>query len=232
MPTDVHLACHGILFDCDGVLVDSDASVARAWRRWADAYGLRPEAVAEMVHGRRSADTVGLLIAAERRDEALGAIDQLELEDAGTVLAIPGAAELSHRLPSSIWAVVTSGASPLPEARLRAAGVVVPDVLVSAADVENGKPAPDGFLAAARALGLAAAVVIVLEDSSAGVEAARAAGVSAVVGVGRRALATDADVVVADLRELHWTGGGLRIGGRSILRSPDAAQDAAREGSD
>jgi sugar-phosphatase len=114
--------------------------------------------------------------------------------------------------------VVTSGTTPLATARLNAAGLRVPAVLVTADDVENGKPAPDGYLAAAAALGLRPQVTVVLEDSASGVESARAAGVGAVIGVGDRALATDADVVVPDLRALSWNGTGIGVRSGGLLR--------------
>ncbi len=91
-------------------------------------------------------------------------------------------------------------------------------MLVTADDVENGKPAPDGYLAAAAALGVRPRVTVVLEDSASGVESARAAGVGAVVGVGDRALETDADVVVPDLRALFWNGTGIAARSGDLLR--------------
>ena len=103
---------------------------------------------------------------------------------------------------------MTSGHRDLAEARLRAAGIPVPDVLVTADDVERGKPDPEGYLAAARQLGVLPADAVVLEDAAAGIAAARSAGVSAVVAVGARD-DLDADARVADLRELRWTGDGL-----------------------
>lgn len=212
------LACRGVLFDCDGVLVDSDASVARAWRRWARTYGLPPEEVVGMVHGRRSADTVGLLIDEQRRGEALDTIDRYELDDAGTVPAVPGAERLTRTMPPGSWAIVTSGVTALARARLRAAAIPEPAALITAESVSKGKPAPDGYLAAARALGLAVGDTVVLEDSAAGVVAARAAGVRAVVGVGARALETDADAVVGDLRRVRWTPAGLAYDRSAALR--------------
>jgi sugar-phosphatase len=212
------IACQGLLFDCDGVLVDSDASVRRAWSRWARSYGLPPDEVTQAVHGRRSADTVALLIEEDRRAEALARIDRYEVEDAATVTAVPGAEALLRSLPGPVWAVVTSGVAVLARARLAAAALPEPTILVTADDVAAGKPAPDGYLAAAGALGLPAAQTVVLEDSGAGVAAARAAGVGAVVGVGARALATDAAPVVADLTGIRWHAGVLSIPAASILR--------------
>lgn len=201
------LRCKAILFDCDGVLVDSDASVYSAWRRWAAAQDLDPDQVSLVVHGRRSSDTVEALLPPERRADAEALIDRFEIEDVASVTAIAGAADLVAAV--SRWAVVTSGTYELATARLRAAGLPIPSVLITAGDVRRGKPDPEGYLAAAHALGLDPAETIVLEDAQAGITAARAAGVHAVVGVGRTGL--DADALVADLTELRWTDAGLLV---------------------
>jgi sugar-phosphatase len=203
------LSCDAVLFDCDGVLVDSDASVLSAWTRWARECSLDPDEVTAMVHGRRSADTVALLVPRPERAAALALIDRYEVEDAGAVTAVTGALDLLRAVPR--WAVVTSGRRELATARLAAAGLPVPPVLVTADDVERGKPHPEGYLAAARGLGVQASRAVVLEDAQAGIDAARAAGVAAVVAVGGRSeLAGDARV--ADLAGLRWAGTGLLIG--------------------
>lgn len=217
MPID-HLPCRAVLFDSDGVLVDSDASVTRAWRRWADAYGLDPDEVLSVTHGRRASDTVTELIDAAEREQAVARINQLELDDAAAVTALPGARQLIGSVPEGRRAVVTSGSVALATARLQQAGIEVPVVLVTGDDVEQGKPAPDGYLRAARALGFEPADVVVVEDSTAGVESARSAGVGAVVGVGIAALQTDADVVVDDLRLLSWAGSGLSVAHDPVTR--------------
>lgn len=203
------ISCAGVLFDCDGVLVDSDASVVSAWTRWARARELDPEQVLSLVHGQRSADTVAQLIEPRHRTEALAQIDRYEIEDARAVEAIPGALELTASIRRERWAVVTSGTRALATARLRAAGIPLPDVLVTADDVQRGKPDPEGYLLAARQLGVPAGTSIVLEDALTGIRAARAAGVAAVVGVGGRGLEDEADLTVRDLRSLRWANGAL-----------------------
>jgi sugar-phosphatase len=218
-PDAVAIPAEGVLFDCDGVLVDSDASVAQAWGRWARKYRLDPVAVGEIVHGRRAADTVDLLIGPEGRAAALADIDDFEVEDAATVTPLPGAIDLIGGMAGARWALVTSGNRILARARLSAAGIVAPEVLITADDVRNGKPDPEGYLAAAHRIGVAAERTVVVEDAPSGVLAARAAGVGAVVGVGARALETDADVVVEDLRAVSWTGAGLRISRAGLLRT-------------
>ena len=190
------LRCKGILFDCDGVLVDSDESVMSAWGRWADDLGLDRDAVTSIVHGRRSEDSVAELLPESQWPAAIELIDRYEIEDAASVRAIRGAVGLVNSMPAGSWAVVTSGTRELATARLRAAGFALPAVLVTADDVSRGKPDPEGYLAAATRLGLAPADAIVLEDAQAGIDAGRAAGASAVVGVGRVDLR--ADVLVPD----------------------------------
>lgn len=204
------LPCKGILFDCDGVLVDSDASVMSAWARWAVELGLDPDDVLPIVHGRRSEDTIAQLLPEAQRRHGVDLIDRLELDDAATVRAISGARELAASMTPGTWAVVTSGTYALATARLQSAGFDVPTVLITADDVSNGKPDPEGYLAAAQRLGLDPADTIVLEDAQAGIDAARAAGVRAVVGVGRPDL--DADALVGDLSEVRWTAAGLEVG--------------------
>ncbi|MFD7712075.1 HAD-IA family hydrolase [Streptomyces sp. NPDC059786] len=212
------IPCDGLLFDNDGVLVDSDEGVGLAWSRWARDRGLVPEDVVALVHGRRSADTVALLVPDPgQRAAALAEIDRLEVEAAVTTAALPGARPLVDGLPRDRWAVVTSGVTALARARLAAAGLPAPPVLVTADDVSHGKPAPDGYLAAAAELGFAPQRTVVLEDSAAGARAGAAAGAT-VIGVGERSLTTDARIVVRDLRGLVWREGVLDLSGAEVLR--------------
>ncbi|MFD0307350.1 HAD-IA family hydrolase [Streptomyces sp. NPDC127119] len=215
----MRIPCDGLLFDNDGVLVDSDVGVDQAWSRWARARGLSAEQVTAMVHGRRSADTVALLVTDPgERPAALAEIDRLEIEAAATTTALPGALDLLTSLPDGSWAVVTSGVTGLARARLAAAGLPLPPVLVTADDVTNGKPAPDGYLAAAARLGVDPARTVVLEDAVAGARAGETAG-AYVIGVGPRGLDTGAQVVVRDLRGLTWHDGVLDLSAADLLRS-------------
>jgi sugar-phosphatase len=208
-------AVTGLLFDSDGVLVDSDASVARSWTRWSRHYELDPEAVLAVVHGRRAADTVVELLPQRLHAIALERISTYELEDAAAVAALPGARELTAALPDRAWAVVTSATSALAAARLAAAGIAPPPALVTADDIAAGKPAPDGYQLAAWRLSAPLSECVVLEDAGSGVAAARAARVGCVIGVGQRALDTDADVVVPDLRSVVYdaAAGAVRVTG-------------------
>jgi sugar-phosphatase len=160
---------------------------------------------------------VALFIAPAGRAAALAEIDRLELAGAAAVTAVAGSVSLARMVPRDRWAVVTSGTRALAGARLEAAGLPVPPIMVTADDVQRGKPHPEGYLAAVHQLGVRAADVVVLEDSASGITAALAAGVRTVVGVGPAASATDAVTVVRDLRGVTWAD-GLRIEATARLR--------------
>ena len=216
--SDVTLPARGLLFDNDGVLVDSEDSVVSSWSRWAVDHQLDPAEVLASVPGRRAADTVALFVDPAQVEASVALVTRYELADVAGTTAVPGALDLVPQLDGVPWALVTSGVRELATARLRAAGVPVPAVVVTAEDVAAGKPAPDGYLAAAAALGLPPADLLVLEDSVSGIAAGQAAGCR-VVGVGDDALRTTADVVVRDLTGARWTGAGLLLPATSVLRA-------------
>ncbi len=200
-----------LLFDNDGVLVDSNAAGEAAWREWAAVRGLEPADVLAGIHGRRALETVALFVPAEERDEATDHINALELGSAGRTRALPGAAEMVGSVPDDARAVVTSAPRALVLARLTAAGVPVPAVVVTSEDVSAGKPAPDPYLVAAARLGRDIADCAVFEDSANGIAAALAAGAGTVVGVGPSALGQGCDVVIPDLTAARWTRGGVEV---------------------
>jgi len=169
-----------VLFDCDGVLVDSAASVERAWRRWAAERGLDVDAVVAIAHGRRTEDTLRRLGFSDDLAAEVERVEGAEIADAASVSAFREAAALLPALPPRTWAVVTSGTRALATSRLAAAGLPPPAVLVTAEDVAAGKPDPEGYLEAARRLGRPPADCVVLEDAPAGVQAALAAGMPVV----------------------------------------------------
>jgi mannitol-1-/sugar-/sorbitol-6-phosphatase len=172
--------CRAIIFDLDGVLVDSTALIEYQWRRWAEARGLEPEPFLRVCHGRRALETIQL--AAPQLD-AVAEIAAFVPDDSGGGALIgptEGAARLIETLPWGSWAVATSGPRAAAIERLRSAGLPIPPVLVCAEDVARGKPNPDAYLMAAAALGVSPADCIVIEDAPAGVEAARAAGMGVV----------------------------------------------------
>lgn len=172
----LRLRCAALLFDSDGVLVDSHSVIDRVLRAWSARHGLDTDRVIELSWGRRDIELVGL--AAPHLDAEAEArwIEERELADVEGVRALPGARELLERLPGGRWAVVTSGSGELVRRRLDAAGLPEPEVLISADDVREGKPSPEGYLKAARALGADPADCLVFEDAPSGVAAGTAAG--------------------------------------------------------
>ena len=213
----IEIACRAVLFDCDGVLVDSKDSGNRSWSRWATEHSLDPAVVLHGVHGRRSAETVALFLPEAARAAGVAAIDGLEIDDAGGTNPIAGAPELLAALPGN-FAVITSATRPLLRARIGAAGLTLPPTVVTAEDVEHEKPAPEGYLLAGGRLGAPIGDYVVVEDSLTGIRAGRAAGAGFVLGVGDEAVASDADQVVRDLRACTWTGAGLAIDPAYLLR--------------
>lgn len=217
------LPCAAVLFDNDGVLVDSKAAGNIAWTRWSHVHGLDPVAVLTGVHGRRSRETVALFLAADLVDEATAEIDLLELGHSGTTIAVPGAAVLMGAIPDVARALVTSASRDLAVTRLRAAGVPVPATVVAAEHVSAGKPDPAPYLLAAQRLGVDPSACVVLEDSDNGILSARAAGVGAVLGVSASAVGLGCDAVVRDLSGVRWTGNGLELE-PELERSPEPAR--------
>jgi sugar-phosphatase len=212
-PAPLRVIPDAIVFDCDGVLVDSDDAVVGAWSSWAVAHGLDPEAVVEVCHGQPARATVAAFLPADDVAAGVAAIDRLELELAGEVRGLPGARDLLASLPAGRWGIVTSGIHLLAVGRLEASGIALPEVLVTADDVTRGKPHPEGYTRAFTRLGADAGRSVVFEDTPTGIAAARAAGVGTVIGVGSRASEADVDAIVADLRDVTWDGTGLTIAG-------------------
>ena len=174
------------LFDMDGTLVDSGAVVEQAWSIWARRYELDLQELLAYSHGRPTLATMecfGERFAPGRKwqDEA-DEMQSFETTESGGSAPIPGAAELLIQLKDAPWAVVTSAPRLLAEARLQAAGLPLPKVLVPADEISKGKPDPEGFLKAARQLGFVASDCVVFEDTPPGVEAGLSAGMQ-VVGI-------------------------------------------------
>jgi sugar-phosphatase len=173
----IAIRCSALLFDLDGVLIDSTPAVARVWQRWAVERGLDPETVVRMAHGRPSRTTIRKLlpndIDIDREDRE---VERREMEDLDGVVLLPGARQLLNILPPQRWNIATSCTRPLAEVRLRAAGLPIPKTMITSSDVEMGKPDPEPYLKAAAKLGFAASDCIVVEDAPAGIRAGKAAG--------------------------------------------------------
>ncbi|MFJ6532628.1 HAD-IA family hydrolase [Microbacterium sp. NPDC091662] len=203
----------GLLFDCDGVLVDSVAAAAPAWESWARRHAPSFDFVRDAPHGMRPRDVVADLVGPDASDAATAELIALEVEAAVHTREIPGAARLVRSLPRDAWAVVTSSNRTVALARLRSSDVPTPPTLVAAEDVTRGKPEPDPYLLGAYRLARVAEDCIVFEDSVPGIRSARAAGAGFVVGVGAGSADGDPDVVVADLGGVRWREGVLVVDG-------------------
>jgi mannitol-1-/sugar-/sorbitol-6-phosphatase len=206
--------CSAILFDLDGVLVDSAECVERTWRGWAARHGLDAGKVMAFAHGRRTVETIALVAPQLAASEEVAALESSEAMTAEGVYEIPGARELLESLPPNRWAVVTSGVHPVAEFRIRLTGLPMPAVMVCADDISRGKPDPEGYLTAAARLGIAAADCVVIEDAPAGIEAARNAGMR-VIGVASTYSSdrlTGADAAVERLNDLT-----IGVSGEQIL---------------
>jgi len=197
-----------VLSDLDGVLVDSAAVIEQTWRGFADRHGLDPDEVVAAGHGRRSIDLIRLVAPHLDAEIEAANVEREEIAQASGLRPLPGARELVDAVPAERFAIVTSGSRALALARLRAAGLPVPAVLVTAEEVDDGKPHPAGYLRAAELLGVDPAHSVVLEDAPAGVEAGRAAGMTviAVLTTNDASALTKAHSRVRDLRALAAHG--------------------------
>ncbi len=170
------IRCRGVLFDLDGVLVDSTPAVARVWAGWAHEHGFNPDEVVKKAHGRPSITTIRELLphadhVAEDRE-----VERREIADVEGVVPLPGAMELLKALPLERWAIVTSCTRALANVRIAAAGLPRPRHLVTSTDVKHGKPDPEPYLKGAQMLDVSANECIVIEDAPAGIRAGKAAG--------------------------------------------------------
>ena len=192
------------LFDIDGTLVDSSVAIEEVWRQVAREFGGDETEILRNCHGRRDIDMAEEFFAPEDREAVLARVTLLDMEFVNGTVSVPGAQQVLATLDDNRWAAVTSGPRPLMAARLRAAGLPIPRVLITGDDVQIGKPHPEGFLLAARALGVPPTSCVVVEDSPAGVAAGKAAGalVIALTTTHRPDVLTEADIVLGDLTEL------------------------------
>jgi mannitol-1-/sugar-/sorbitol-6-phosphatase len=200
----VELLCSGVLFDLDGVLADSTTAVERHWRTFALRRGLVPGDVVRVAHGRRSIDVISALVPQRELDLEASWFERLEVDDTADVVVLPGARELADALSSDRWGIVTSCGGELAEARLHAAGLPIPDILINGDQVDAGKPDPQGYQLGIAALGGNAQSTVVFEDAPAGIEAGRRSG-AIVVGVATTHAAHElpAHHIVADLRNVE-----------------------------
>ncbi len=201
-----------VIFDVDGTLVDSRRSLTKAWTQWAQEFRVLPDPSRNW-NGLSSAEIVAHFVPAEKVQGAVARIDELETAEVSDTVALPGAAAALRAVGPEHSALATSGIAPVARARLGAAGLEVPPVVVTASDVEHGKPAPDLFLLAAQKLGVPASDCLVVEDAPAGVAGARLAGcgVIALLTSSSADELTDADLVVSDLSKVAFRREGDEV---------------------
>jgi sugar-phosphatase len=207
MPT---FSCSAILFDLDGVLVDSTRQVDREWREWAARKGVDGDAIMAIAHGVRTVEVLRRVAPHLNAEMEAAAIEGHEATDQTGVVVMPGAIDLVKSIPDDRWGVVTSGSRALARNRLRYCGLPVPDVLVTSDDVVNGKPDPEPYLKGAAGLGFAPAECVVLEDAPAGIQSARSGGMR-VIGLATTYPAirlADANVVVTGFAQIAINGDG------------------------
>jgi mannitol-1-/sugar-/sorbitol-6-phosphatase len=188
------ITASAVLFDLDGVLIDSTPAVTRVWARWASEHGFDPEKTVREAHGRPSIETIRELLPdadlkAENRE-----VERREIADIDGVVPLPGAVALLNSLPPEQWAIVTSCTQALAEVRIRAAGLPLPPTIITSSDITNGKPHPEPYIKGAHALGFSAADCLVIEDVPAGVRSGKAAGARVIA---LRTTAPDSDLLAA-----------------------------------
>ncbi len=170
------IQCRAVLFDLDGVLVDSTPAVARVWTIWAKRHGFDPDTVVRQAHGKPSIATIRELLPHADHEAENSIVERGEIEDTGGVIPLPGALEILQALPQDRWAIATSCTRRLAEVRIRAAGLPLPKHMITSTDVQRGKPDPEPYIKAAQLLGVVPADCIVAEDAPAGIRAGKAAG--------------------------------------------------------
>jgi len=169
-------SCSAILFDLDGVLINSTPAVARVWSGWAIEHGFDPEEVVARAHGRPSLTTIRDYLPSANHELENREVERREIEDLEGVIPLPGALDLLDSLPPDRWTIVTSCTRALAEVRIRAARLPLPKRMITSNDITHGKPNPEPYLKGAALLGFPAPECIVVEDVPAGVRAGKAAG--------------------------------------------------------
>lgn len=196
--------CEAVLFDLDGVLVDSGAAVARVWRNWAAACGVDAARILDVAHGRRTVETIRLVAPDLDAELEAAELERIEAGDLEGVLEAEGARRLLSALPPEAWNVVTSGTRLLARSRMEHVGLTLPERAVTADGVQRGKPHPEPYLRGAKILGVLPEACVAIEDAPSGVRAAKAASmrVVAVATTHRRADLREADAVVETLAKI------------------------------
>jgi sugar-phosphatase len=226
----IRISCAALLFDMDGVLIDSTPAVARVWTRFALRHGFDPSEVVHRAQGRPSIMTVREYLPngdhlAENKEIECG-----EVVDLDGIVPLPGALELLTALPRGRWTIVTSCTRRLAEVRLKTSGLPRPEVFVTSSDITNGKPAPDPYLKGAEVVGFAARDCVVVEDAAAGVRSGKAAGARVIAlrtTMPERELSeAGADWLVQDCAAIFLDSPVINDGKLSLVLREDGAPDS------
>lgn len=197
-----YVSTQALLFDLDGVLINSIPAVERVWSRWAQERGFDVHEVLRHAHGRPSIATLRDLLPDADHVAENRVIEQAEIDDVEGIAPLPGVRELLEALPANRWAIVTSCTRPLAEVRLRAAGLPRPGLFITSNDIEQGKPHPEPYLKGAAGLGFPPEQCCVLEDALAGITSGRRAGARVIAFTTTAALddlvAAEPDWIVKD----------------------------------
>lgn len=209
---------NAVLFDNDGVLVDSKQSVIAAWNEWGrQLFG--EFSYPKDFHGRRAEEIVRDLVSEADFESANQLINKIELQLAHKTKPLVGAIELTQSIPKGLWNVCTSANAELGKARLTAAGIDYPEQIVTADQVSRGKPDAEPYALGAKRLGMDSANCLVLEDAVAGIESGIASGAGLVIGVGEEILElTEKQMVITDLRGISFINGEFHINDEYRLR--------------
>jgi sugar-phosphatase len=197
--------CRAVIFDLDGVLIDSSAVVQRQWQRWTAEHGLDPNQALNVMGGQRLVEIIRHVAPHLNAKDEANRLAAWEAADTDGLCEIEGASQLINALPKGAWAVVTSGNRNTALTRLKYASLPMPDVLVTADDVTQGKPHPEPYLSAAERLGIPPPGCLAVEDAPAGVEAARAAEMRVIAVATTHApdALERADAIAADVSDIQ-----------------------------
>ncbi len=201
------ISCQALIFDFDGVLVDSNPIAERHWARWARKHEIPEDNVLSIHHGRPSVETIRAVAPHLDAEREAKVHEQEEADDTEGLTRYPGVMELISILPPAAWGIATSGRRRTATFRMAHVGIPMPRVLVTADDVSRGKPDPEPYLLAASRLGVAPTDCVVIEDAPAGIASAKGAGayVIAVETTNNIAALSEADCVVKNIEVLEMT---------------------------
>ncbi len=210
--TMITFRCSAILFDLDGVLVDSTGSVDRQWRLWAREQGIDEERLMAIAHGVRAVEVVRAVAPHLDAEAEVGKLEGREVADHDGVAVMPGAVKLLRTIPAGHWGVVTSGRRHLATGRLKLAGIQIPKVMVTADDVTSGKPHAAPYLKGAQLLGFDPEDCLVIEDAPAGIRSAHAAGMKAIglTSTYPASVLNEADEVISTLDQIRISIDGVQ----------------------